>query len=64
MLLTHDDLSDRKRYLNGVHATNLLGVGVVPVVNENDTVVTDEIRFGDNDTWLPWWRTWWRRIVW
>ena len=51
MLLTHDDLSDRKRYLNGRSTLlTLLGFGVVPVVNENDTVVTDEIRFGDNDT--------------
>ena len=51
VLLTHDDLSDRKRYLNA-RATllALLGFNVVPVVNENDTVVTDEIRFGDNDT--------------
>jgi len=51
VLLTHDDLSDRKRYLNGRSTLlTLLGFGVVPVVNENDTVVTDEIRFGDNDT--------------
>lgn len=51
ILLTHDDLSDRKRYLNA-RATlkELLRLGVIPVVNENDTVVTDEIRFGDNDT--------------
>lgn len=51
ILLTHDDLSNRKRYLNSRSALlSLLGLGVVPVVNENDTVVTDEIRFGDNDT--------------
>ncbi|PCJ44923.1 MAG: glutamate 5-kinase [Moraxellaceae bacterium] len=51
VLLTHDDLSDRKRYLNSRSALlSLLDLGVVPVVNENDTVVTDEIRFGDNDT--------------
>ena len=51
ILLTHDDLSNRRRYLNarGTLRT-LLELGVVPVVNENDTVVTDEIRFGDNDT--------------
>ncbi len=51
VLLTHDDLSDRKRYLNA-RATllSLLGFGVVPIINENDTVVTDEIKFGDNDT--------------
>lgn len=51
VLLTHDDLSDRARYLNarGTLRT-LLEMGVVPVVNENDTVVTDEICFGDNDT--------------
>ena len=51
VLLTHDDLSDRKRYLNARSTLmTLLNLGVVPVVNENDTVVTDEIRFGDNDT--------------
>ena len=51
VLLTHDDLSSRKRYLNARSTlSTLLGLGVVPVVNENDTVVTDEIRFGDNDT--------------
>lgn len=51
ILLTHDDLSDRKRYLNARSTLNeLLNLGVVPVINENDTVVTDEIRFGDNDT--------------
>jgi len=51
ILLTHDDLSDRKRYLNARSTLNeLLVLGVVPVINENDTVVTDEIRFGDNDT--------------
>ena len=51
VLLTHEDLSDRRRYLNArntLHA--LLGYGVVPIINENDTVVTDEIKFGDNDT--------------
>jgi glutamate 5-kinase len=51
ILLTHDDLSNRKRYLNARSALlTLLELGVIPVVNENDTVVTDEIRFGDNDT--------------
>lgn len=51
VLLTHDDLSDRTRYLNARSTLEtLLGLGVIPVVNENDTVVTDEIRFGDNDT--------------
>jgi len=51
VLLTHDDLSHRMRYLNARSALRtLLDLGVVPVVNENDTVVTDEIRFGDNDT--------------
>jgi len=51
VLLTHDDLADRKRYLNA-RATllTLLQLGVVPIINENDTVVTDEIKFGDNDT--------------
>lgn len=51
ILLDHDDLSDRRRYLNA-RATlrTLLDLDVVPVVNENDTVTTDEIRFGDNDT--------------
>lgn len=51
VLLTHDDLSNRQRYLNARSTLRtLLDLGVVPVVNENDTVVTDEIRFGDNDT--------------
>ncbi|WNK20589.1 glutamate 5-kinase [Halomonas piscis] len=51
ILLTHDDLSNRKRYLNALSALRtLVAMRVVPVINENDTVVTDEIRFGDNDT--------------
>ncbi len=51
ILLTHDDLSDRKRYLNARSTLRtLLTLGVVPVVNENDTVAVEEIRFGDNDT--------------
>ncbi len=51
VLLTHDDLSDRRRYLNArTTLRSLLKLGIVPVINENDTVVTDEIRFGDNDT--------------
>jgi glutamate 5-kinase len=51
ILLTHEDLADRLRYLNARSTlTTLLGLGVVPIINENDTVVTDEIRFGDNDT--------------
>ncbi|MEJ2143204.1 MAG: glutamate 5-kinase [Gammaproteobacteria bacterium] len=51
VLLTHDDLSNRERYLNARSTIRtLLDMGVVPVINENDTVVTDEIRFGDNDT--------------
>jgi glutamate 5-kinase len=51
ILLTHDDLSNRQRYLNARSTLRtLLGHGIVPVVNENDTVVFDEIQFGDNDT--------------
>jgi glutamate 5-kinase len=51
VLLTHDDLADRNRYLNARSTLRtLLDLGVVPVINENDTVATDEIRFGDNDT--------------
>ncbi len=51
VLLTHDDLSDRQRYLNARSTLlTLLDFGVVPVINENDAVATDEIRFGDNDT--------------
>lgn len=51
VLLTHDDLADRKRYLNARSTLlTLLGLGVIPIINENDTVVTDEIKFGDNDT--------------
>lgn len=51
VLLTHDDLADRQRYLNARATLNtLLELGVIPIINENDTVATDEIRFGDNDT--------------
>jgi len=51
VLLTHADLTDRQRYLNARSTLlTLLGLGIIPVINENDTVVTDEIRFGDNDT--------------
>ena len=51
ILLTHDDISNRTRYLNARTSLNtLIKLGVIPVVNENDTVATDEIRFGDNDT--------------
>lgn len=51
VLLTHDDISDRRRYLNARSTlSTLLKYGVVPIINENDTVVTDEIKFGDNDT--------------
>ena len=51
VLLTHDDIADRTRYLNARTSLNtLLQLGVIPIVNENDTVATDEIRFGDNDT--------------
>lgn len=50
VLLTHADLSSRQRYLNARNTLNtLLEMGVVPIINENDTVATDEIRFGDND---------------
>ena len=51
VLLTHDDLADRKRYLNARSTLRtLLDLKVIPIINENDTVVTDEIKFGDNDT--------------
>ena len=51
VLLTHADLADRERYLNARSTLlTLLDLGVVPVINENDTVVNDEIKFGDNDT--------------
>ena len=51
VLLTHEDLADRKRYLNARSTLRtLLKLGVIPIINENDTVATDEIRFGDNDT--------------
>jgi glutamate 5-kinase len=50
VLLTRDDFSDRRRYINSKNTlTTLLSYGVIPVVNENDTVATDEIKFGDND---------------
>ncbi|MCL2656613.1 MAG: glutamate 5-kinase [Betaproteobacteria bacterium] len=51
ILLTHEDLADRARYLNARSTlATLLELGVIPIINENDTVVTDEIKFGDNDT--------------
>jgi glutamate 5-kinase len=51
VLLTHEDLGHRRRYLNArTTLKSLLALGVVPIINENDTVVVDEIRFGDNDT--------------
>lgn len=50
VLLTSDDLSDRKRYINAKNTLfTLLAYGVIPIINENDTVATDELRFGDND---------------
>ena len=51
MLLTREDLDDRLRYLNAVHALNaILKMNAIPIINENDTVAVDEIKFGDNDT--------------
>ncbi|CAG0961950.1 glutamate 5-kinase [Burkholderiales bacterium] len=51
ILLTHDDLADRRRYLNARSTLRtLIALGVIPIINENDTVTTDEIRVGDNDT--------------
>jgi glutamate 5-kinase len=51
VLLDHDDLSNRERYLNARNTLQtLIELGVVPIINENDTVATDQIRFGDNDT--------------
>ena len=51
VLLTNADMADRQRYLNARSTLRtLLGLNVIPVINENDTVVTDEIKLGDNDT--------------
>ena len=51
ILLTHDDVADRKRYLNARSTLRtLLELGVAPIINENDSVATEEIRFGDNDS--------------
>lgn len=51
ILLTHDDIANRSRYLNArTSLSSLINLGVIPVINENDTVATEEIRFGDNDT--------------
>ena len=51
ILLTHDDMADRKRYLNArTTLRTLLALDVIPIINENDTVTTDEIKVGDNDT--------------
>lgn len=50
VLLTHQDLADRKRFMNARHTlAALIEFGVIPIINENDTVAVDEIRFGDND---------------
>jgi glutamate 5-kinase len=50
ILLTHDDLSHRRRFLNARNTLlTLLELGIIPIINENDTVVVDEIKFGDND---------------
>src|SRR4030066_776098 len=50
VLLTRDDFSDRKRYINSKNTLDtLLSYGIIPIINENDTVATDEIKFGDND---------------
>src|SRR5262249_59935920 len=50
VLLTHADLADRRRWLNARHTLRtLLALGVVPIVNENDTVAVEELKFGDND---------------
>jgi glutamate 5-kinase len=50
VLLTHDDLSHRRRFLNARNTVlTLLELGIIPIINENDTVVVDEIKFGDND---------------
>ncbi len=51
ILLVHDDLSNRQRYLNArTTMQTLISLGVIPIVNENDTIASDELRFGDNDT--------------
>ncbi len=51
ILLTHEDVANRERYLNARTSINtLISLGVIPIINENDSVATDEIRFGDNDT--------------
>ncbi len=50
ILLTHEDIKNRQHYLNAKHTLKtLIKLGVIPVINENDTITTDEIRFGDND---------------
>ncbi|MBI3756089.1 MAG: glutamate 5-kinase [Deltaproteobacteria bacterium] len=50
VLLTHDDLGNRQRFLNARNAlSTLLGYGIIPIINENDTVAVEEIKFGDND---------------
>ena len=50
VLLTRDDFTDRKRYINSKNTLDtLLSYSIIPIINENDTVATDEIKFGDND---------------
>ncbi len=65
VLLTHADLADRERYLNARSTLlTLLKLGVVPVINENDTVVNDEIKFGDTTRWVRWSPTSLRPMPW
>jgi glutamate 5-kinase len=65
VLLTHADLADRERYLNArTTLLTLLQLGVVPVINENDTVVIDEIRLATTTPWARWWPTWSRPMRW
>ena len=55
VLLTHDDLAHRQRFLNARHALRaLIDARVIPIINENDTVAVDEIKYGDNDFWRRW----------
>ena len=66
VLLTAEDTVDRQRYLNSRNTLlKLWEYNAIPIVNENDTVAVDEIRFGDNDTLSAgWWPRWWKRTSW
>jgi glutamate 5-kinase len=65
VLLTHEDLANRQRYINAKHTFQmLLEASIIPIVNENDTVAVEEMKFGDNDHLSAWLPRCWKRTCW